>query len=245
MNASLRRLLCAGSAGAIAVLSTGTLALADSSPASAFGPAPDPPASGWHIGYYTPSQPGTLSFAEASTGSGIASLHFTSQDNTALLVTKQKAQYPGVLGDLSGKSSISATLSVSDVTGAFTYYGEPSCGGLPQEGGPTANVRFYFQTNNSGGFDETHYWWSNPMSYPLVGPTSNGSTSLSNYLNGLDWSDYYGHFGVGPYAAGFQAALSDVTVIGMSFGGGCFFENGVGTTDGSGIFTIDSFSTSP
>jgi len=35
-----------------------------------------------------------------------------------------------------------------------------------------------------------------------------------------------------------------VTVIGMSFGGGCFFENGVGTTDGSGTFTIDSFSVS-
>jgi hypothetical protein len=28
---------------------------------------------------------------------------------------------------------------------------------------------------------------------------------------------------------------------GFSFGRGCFFENGVGTTDGSGTFTLDSF----
>jgi hypothetical protein len=92
--------------------------------------------------------------------------------------------------------------------------GEPSCGPTPQEGGPEANVRFYFQTSNAGGF------------------------------NGADWSDYYGHFGIGPYAAGFQAALSNVTDIGLSFGGGCFFENGLGTTDGSGTFTLNNFSVS-
>lgn len=39
---------------------------------------------------------------------------------------------------------------------------------------------------------------------------------------------------------GAQAA-SNVTEIGISFGGGCFFENGVGTTDGSGMFTLTSF----
>jgi hypothetical protein len=30
-------------------------------------------------------------------------------------------------------------------------------------------------------------------------------------------------------------------VIGFSFGGGCFFENGVGTTDGSGTLTLHTF----
>src|SRR4029077_14051885 len=113
----------------------------------------------------------------------------------------------------------------------------------PQLGGPTANVRFFFETSNSGGFDETHYWWSNPMSYSLLNATSTGTT-LTNSFNGAAWSDYFGHFGIGPYAAAFQAALSNVTLIGLSFGGGCFFENGVGTTDGSGTFTIDSFSVS-
>jgi hypothetical protein len=36
-----------------------------------------------------------------------------------------------------------------------------------------------------------------------------------------------------------------VTAIGLSFGGGCFFENGVGTTDGSGTFTLNSYTVSP
>jgi hypothetical protein len=227
-------------AAAVVALFSGAARADSGSPASAFGPASDPPASGWQIGYYTPSPHGTLSYAQAKGGSR-PTLNFTSEDNTALLITGQKAKFPSLLGDLSGATSISATLNVSGVTGLFTYFGEPSCGGLPQEGGPTANVRFYFQTSNAGGFDETHYWWSNPVSLPLVGPTSNGSVTLNDDFMGTSWSDYFGHSGVGPYASGFAAALSNVTDIGVSFGGGCFFENGVGTTDGSGTFTIDSF----
>ena len=239
------RLVVGGLAAILTLVLSGGTAFADyNGPASAFGPPNDPPASGWHIGYYTPSQYGTLSYAEAPTGSGIASLEFTSLDNTALLVTKQKAKFPTLLGDLSGDSSISSDVTISDVTGVFTYYGEPSCGGLPQEGGIPANFRFFFETSNSGGFDETHYWWSNPVSWDLIGPTSNGPATITNSLNGAFWSDYYGHFGTGPYAAAYEAALSNVTLIGISFGGGCFFENGVGTTDGSGTFTIDTFSVS-
>jgi hypothetical protein len=32
--------------------------------------------------------------------------------------------------------------------------------------------------------------------------------------------------------------------IGLSFGGGCFFENGVGTSDGSGAFTLITYTAS-
>lgn len=239
-----RRVLVGGAFAAVAATCLSGSALANyNGPASAFGPPSDPPASGWHIGYYTPSSIGTLSYAEARTGNGEATLNFTTADNTALLVTRQKAQYPTLLGDLSQDTSISASFEISGVTGLFTYYGEPSCGPTPQDGGIEANVRFFFETSNSGGFDETHYWWSNPISWPLLDQTSNGSGSISNSLNGAFWSDYYGHLGDDPlYAARYQAALSNVTLIGLSFGGGCFFENGVGTTDGSGTFTLDSFS---
>jgi hypothetical protein len=241
LRAARHRVLVAGAVLALAVAGLAGSALADSgSPASAFGPASPPPASGWQIGYYTPSLR-TLSYAQAFKGAGEASLNFTIAPYTALLITGQKAKYPSLLGDLSGDTSISANLTVSGVTGLFAYMGEPSCGPTPQEGGIEANVRFYFQTSNAGGFDETHYWWSNPISVPLLGPTSNGPTTLNWNLDGADWSDYNGHPGVGPYAAGFAAALSNVTDIGLSFGGGCFFENGVGTTDGSGTFTINSF----
>jgi hypothetical protein len=215
------------------------------SPASAFGPAPDPPASYWQIGYYTPSKVGTLSYAEAFRGSGIASLKFTSLPNTALLITGQKAKYGSLLGDRSGATSISTTVTLSGVTGLFKYYGEPSCGAPAQDGGPTANFRFYFQTSNAGGFDETHYWWSNPVSRPLIGPKLPETMTLENPFgsaSGAFWSDYFGHSGADPsYKAGFEKAISNITDIGVSFGGGCFFENGVGETNGSATFTLNAF----
>ena len=34
-----------------------------------------------------------------------------------------------------------------------------------------------------------------------------------------------------------DAAVAKVSTVGVSFGGGCFFENGVTTSDGSGSFT--------
>jgi len=46
------------------------------------------------------------------------------------------------------------------------------------------------------------------------------------------------------YPAAFDAAASNIKDIGLSFGGGCFFANGVGTTDGTGTFTLTSFTVS-
>jgi hypothetical protein len=34
-----------------------------------------------------------------------------------------------------------------------------------------------------------------------------------------------------------MVAIHNVQTVGLSFGGGCFFENGVTTSDGSGTFT--------
>lgn len=195
-------------------------------------------ASGWHVGYYTPSGR-ALSFAEASPLSGgVASLDFTGQPDTALLITQQGSDKGSLLGDLTGRT-VSATFQVTGLnTGAsFTYYGEPDPCGSP------ASVRIFFETSNAGGFDETHYWWSNPVSAPLSSLSS--PATLSVQLTGANWSDFYGHFGNDPaYAAGFRAAAANVTAIGLSFGGGCFFENGVGTTDGSGSLSLLSFSVS-
>ena len=135
------------------------------------------------------------------------------------------------------------TVTLSNVTGLFKYMGEPSCGLPAQDGGPTANFRFYFQTSNAGGFNETHYWWSNPISSPLIGPKANETVTIKNPFgsgSGALWSDYNGKLGT-ERQAGFEEAISNITDIGVSFGGGCFFENGVGTTDGSGTFTLNSF----
>ena len=186
-------------------------------------------ASIWKVGYYTPSGR-ALSMANAKPGSGIASLDFTSQTNTALLVTTH-----GAGQDLTSKT-ITATFHISDATGAFTYFGE----GTPDNPcGTPASTRFFFQTDNGGGFQFTNFWWSNPESTVL----GNGTFTLTATVEPLEWSDWNGQPG-DTQVPGFQDAASNVTMIGFSFGGGCFFENGVGTSDGSGTFTLDSFSAS-
>jgi hypothetical protein len=189
--------------------------------------------SNWKVGYYTPSVIGTLSFASADMGTGIATLKFTSQPNTALLVTQSGASKGALLGDLKGKT-ITSSFDISGATGAFTYFGQ----GTPENPcGTPASTRFYFQTDNSGGFAFTHFWWSNPTSQVLA----NGRWTLTAKVEPAGWSDWNGQPGV-TQVPGFMDAASNVTMIGLSFGGGCFFENGVGTTNGNGVLTLDTFS---
>ena len=189
--------------------------------------------SDWKVGYYTPSGQ-TLSMSSADMpSSGLATFNFTDQANTALLVTTHgNSPY---LGNDTLKT-ITATFDISGAKGAFTYFGE----GTPDNPcGTPANTRFFFETDNGGGFAYTHFWWSNPANVVLA----NGHYTLTATVEPGEWSDWDGKPGI-IRTDGFADAASNVTMIGFSFGGGCFFENGVGTTDGSGTFTLDSFSVS-
>lgn len=192
------------------------------------------PASDWHIGYFYGNGLGAANAAAPSVAGGVASLHFTNLPNTILLVTDNKAKFPTLLGDLTGKSvSASVTVSGLSTSASFGYYGG-FCGSS------TSYVRIYFKTSNAGGFQETQYWWSHAAHLDLTGNET--ATLTTSFGDAPDWSDVYGHYASDPgYAAGFQAAVSHVTEIGLSFGGGCFYENGVGTSDGSGTFTLNSF----
>src|SRR3954462_1834640 len=151
---------------------------------------------------------GALSFAQApSAPNALAALDFTNSSDTALLVTKQKAKNGSLLGNMSGKT-ITATFKVSGATGPFTYYGE----GTPSNPcGTPANTRLYFETSNAGGFDFTHYWWSNPASQVLV----NGSDlTVTARVQPDQWSDWNGQSGT-TVPDGFAAAASHVTEIGL------------------------------
>lgn len=197
--------------------------------------APEGPgASGWKLGYYTPSGR-ALSTSEAAPGSGVATINFTTQDNTALLINTQGDS--ALLGNDLGKT-VTATFTISGATSSdFTYYGEGTTGDC----GTPASTRLFFETSyGSGGFSPTDYWWSHSASYQLADGTV---TLTANITPTTSWTDFYGKSGVDNTST-FSAAASNVTGIGFSFGGGCFFENGVGTVDGSGTFTLTSFTVS-
>ena len=159
---------------------------------------------------------------------GIATVNFADPDKTRLLFNKKD---PALLGNLSG-STMSATFTVSGVTGTFTYGGEPSCGGT------TGNVRLYFESTPPGSkFAFTNFWWADAAFSVLA----NGTVTITAVVDPAgQWSDWNGQPSA-TNATAFNAAAANVTAVGLSFGGGCFFENGVGTTDGSGSFTLTSF----
>jgi hypothetical protein len=180
----------------------------------------------WKLGSYTAK--GGFSFKGAGTGAFI----FPTAPTAALLVTSQKA----LIGNDTTKT-ITATFTVTDPANNFIYGGEPSCGGLP------ATVRLYFDDKSilSSTGAPTDYWWSNPYSVVLT----DGQWIVSATIDsaGANWSDYNGQFGNVDSAttAAFLAAAANVQDIGLSFGGGCFFANGVGAPDGLGTFTLNTY----
>jgi hypothetical protein len=173
---------------------------------------------------------------------GIA-FDFLYTPDTALLGTSHPSYRGDLLGDMSNKT-LSATVGVTVTPGTvFQYYGNSP--------GQPANVRFYFQTDTSGKFEETDYWWSNPVSInlqtlALIQPAD--FTMTVPISSPSMWSDYNGHFGDDPaYTAAFLQAVKDVQFVGLSFGGGSFFENGVGIAPGtgSGNFRLMDFTATP
>jgi hypothetical protein len=151
----------------------------------------------------------------------LVTFYLTPKRYTALLVTKD----PTLVGDLTGTTlSDAVNVTVNHKTtqfGNFEYQGSPSCGG----GGAAPNARFFFTTG--GLFEYTHYWWSNPTSWTLA---ENAPTTISQVVDSPgEWSDWNGQLGSSEMKK-FDSAIKNVTMVGLSFGGGCFFENGVNVT---------------
>ena len=167
--------------------------------------------------------------------------------DTAVVGTSHPSYRNDLIGDMSSRPQLKAVVDVDVTAGTtFTYYGE----GTPDNPcSRPANVRFYFQTNTSGKFEPTDYWWSNPMSADLEALKTVGATLTANLANAAEWSDWDGHGAASNAAheAAFNAAVQDVQFIGLSFGGGCFFQNGVGIVpgSGSGTFRLMEFSAAP
>jgi hypothetical protein len=169
------------------------------------------------------TKPATVSAA----GVGFA---FTSAPDTRLFMTT----HPGdLLGDLRDKT-ITATFQIVGDAGS-TYSGTSQ--GLPP------SVRLYFEGNTNGPFTYdtagySKYWWSNPESATLAA----GTITLTATVTPALWSDWGGQLG-SDVGDAFEAAAAHVSGIGLSFGGGSFFANGVGA-DGTASFVLESYSVS-
>jgi hypothetical protein len=180
----------------------------------------------WKLGSYTAN--GGFSFKEAKN----ATFTFPTVPNPALLVTNK-----GTLVGNQFEKTITATFTISDPGNTFIYGGEPDGSGLP------ARVRLYFDSASivSGTQVDTNYWWSDTAFQDL----GNGTFTLTALVDptAAQWSAYNGEVS-NSYTAAFDAAASNMQDIGFSFGGGYFFANGVGTTDGMGTFVLISLTVS-
>ena len=161
---------------------------------------------------------------------GLATFNFTATNKARLLYSNKQG------GNIFGSTmTASYTIGGLSAPAVFTYAGEntPS-----NPCGTPATVRLFFQTG--GKFAYTNYWWADVT--PGSAVLASGSDSLSALVDPTltAWSDWNGQPS-SANASEFEAAARNATVVGLSYGGGCFFENGVGTSDGSGHFTLDAF----
>lgn len=183
----------------------------------------------WHVYNLTASGRTLTSPQAMGQGGDQATFDFLGTPTTSYLLDHQAA------GDLEGKT-ITATYSVTG-DGTLFYDLTGNVSGSPM-------VRIFFETSTPGSFAETDYWWSHAGS-SVVAVGDNEVTIQTTIGDGSDWSDFYGHFGNNPdYSDAFEAAAANATYVGLSFGGGYFFANGVGVDGGPATFHLTSFSIS-
>lgn len=214
--------------------------------------APPPPGNfHWKVYDYNASGQALRSrqpFIINSPDGGIA-FDFLYSPDTALLITGHPSYRGDLVGDLSTKTSISARVGVTvSALTDFDYYGEPDA--CDTAGVNGANVRFFFQTQTTGPFNPMDYWWANSAtSHVRLSDLKATDFTITNTFAPSEWSDWDGHFATfdAAHTAAFEAALHNVQAMGLSFGGGCFFENGVGIHPGtgSGFFRLMDFSVTP
>jgi hypothetical protein len=159
----------------------------------------------------------------ATTSGSTTTFKFKDGVFTALLTTTD----PSLDGNVSTKT-------LYDTVGLS---GDPGATFSSQNGGgcnAPATVRFYFTSPSASGPSfgtppagfYTQFWWSNPVAVTLTADGQQDMTITAHLFNAYEWSDWNGQNGMTQPEA-FAEATQKVQAIGLSFGGGCFFENGV------------------
>ncbi len=221
-------------------------------------PAGSAPPMNWSVYYWGQYNLGGPIPAGTVAG-GTATFGF-SPGYVALLSTTN----PGLTGDLAGQT-LYASFAVTGLSdGAhFEYSGESSSS--VSSCSPEPMVRFYFSSSAMSGpsypapgplptsgnpsFGLTpsayysHSWWSTGNNAVALCFNAGGLSLKVNLGDPSQWSDWNGQNAAESPALGasFANAVSHVSSVGLSFGGGSFYENGVTTTDGSATFILNSF----
>ena len=101
-----------------------------------------------------------------------------------------------------------------------------------------SSVRPFIWANRTG-FGEFDRWWSKSTAYELAF----GSSTLTVPLTPDRWSSVYGKSGNtdATTEAAFARALQNVSQLGLTFGGGCFYGHGVRVKGGSARFILSSY----
>lgn len=113
-------------------------------------------------------------------------------------------------------------------------------------------VRLFIQANlpndNSatctGGGNALNYWWSDTQFYSFS--KGAGTVTLTTSLDASAWSGICGG-AAGSNQAGFDLALANIKLVGLSFGSGDFFANGLGVDGSTGTaqFQLTSYTVTP
>lgn len=181
----------------------------------------------WHVYNLAPSDRTLTSPQAAGVGGDEATFDFLGTPTTSYLLNHRLA------GDITD-TTITATFSI-DGGGSLEYSLD---GGNVSGYSPMA--RIFFETSTPGSFAETDYWWSHAGAAAL---SADGSTVTITASVGSpsDWTDFYGQSNTDA----FEAAAAHATYVGLSFGGGYFFANGVGVNVGTATFHLTSFEITP
>jgi hypothetical protein len=158
--------------------------------------------------------------------------------------------YNGVLlGNLSGNTGLTATFSLNNSAlsaGQLLPASDVVGDTYPGQGGNNAALRLMFM----GGFlpDGTpNEWWSDSAAAYVTSMGNGQDVTLTTVFDPALWSNYNGQIG-NTDAGEFNAALDNVTRLGLSFGSGYFFSNGFGFDTGTGTtayIQLDSISPTP
>lgn len=190
-------------------------------------------------------------------------LYYPAAHGTTFNVPDATSAAPGYVNNmldaytvsLTESSVISATFTIKTSSPSTAFAGNPDGGCYPISISPITcpgAVRLFVQANlpndNSatctGGGNALNYWWADYSAYTFA--NGGNTVTLTATLNPADWSGICGN-AAGANQAGFDLALANIKLVGLSFGSGFFFENGLGVdgATGTATFQLTSYTVSP